>query len=423
MHKSSGRHPSVEALRRLSPLKRLDDSQLEDLAGQLFVYTAGRNQTIIEIGSREEVTLYLLEGRIRLRAADGAEKLVDHQSPAARDPIARLRPSLYRVSSVSPVEYLLVASSLLEESFGYSETSSLLNDYAVADSLDMVQVDDEDSLVAHIYQDLNDDRLLLRSPPTVGPQIGRVISASGDLSARKMTQLVALDPVLTIKLIKAADRSRSAIDPVVRTPGQAVAQLGTRASAEFIASCVLRESFRTDSMLLNRRYRDWWEYSVRVSNIAYRLARQNERFDPEYASLAGLLHGIGEAVLLSYAADDPQLRTDVAALEKILRASTREIGRVLLTAWRLSPELVLAAAEASNWQRDLGSSEPDYTDIVIAAQLHALASVQDSPGLPDFDKVPACRKLGLKRLSTETSRRLLDAGNKAVAAAASVIAA
>jgi HD-like signal output (HDOD) protein len=160
-----------------------------------------------------------------------------------------------------------------------------------------------------------------------------------------------------------------------------------------------------------------------VSNICYRLARQNERFDPEYAGLAGLMHGIGEAVLLSYAADDPRLQTDFTALEKVLRASTREIGRVLLTSWRLSPEMVLAAAEASNWQRDLGSSEPDYTDIVIAAQLHALAGAHDSPSLPEFDKVPACRKLGLKRLSTETSKRLLDAGNKAVAAAASVIAA
>lgn len=410
-------------LRRFSRLERLDDLQLEDLSEQLTVYTAARNQRLIEIGSNEETTLYLLEGKVRLKAADGAEKQIDHRSPAARDPVARLRPSLYDVSSVTPVEFLIVENHLLEELFGYSESSSLLNDYAVADSLDMVQVDDEDSLVAHIYQDLNDDRLLLRSPPTIGPQIGRVISASGDLTEHKMAQLVALDPVLTIKLIKVADRSRSAIDPVVRTPAQAIAQLGTQQTADFIANCVLRESFRAESMLLNRRYRDWWEYSLRVSNISYRLARQNERFDPEYASLAGLLHAIGEAVLLSYAADDPQLRTDVAALEKILRASTREIGRVLLTAWRLSPELVLAAAEASNWQRDLGSHEPDYTDIVIAAQLHALASAHESPGLPDFDKVPACRKLGLKRLSTETSKRLLDAGNKAVAAAESVIAA
>lgn len=410
-------------MRRFSRLGRLGESQLEELAEQLVVYAAPRNRRLIEIGNNDDTTLYLLDGKVRLTAADGAEKLIEHRSPAAHDPISRLRPSVYRVDTVSPVKYLVIENQVLEELFGYSESSSLFNDYAVADSLDMVQVDDEDGLVADIYQDLNADRLLLRSPPTIGPQIGRVISSSGNLTEQKMAQLVGLDPVLTVKLIKAADRSRSAIDSVARTPSQAIAQLGIDRTANFIATCVLRESYRADSMLLNRRYRDWWEYSVRVSNICYRLARQNERFDPEYAGLAGLLHGIGEAVLLSYAADDPRLQTDFGALEKVLRASTREIGRVLLTSWHLSPELVLAAAEASNWQRDLGSSEPDYTDIVIAAQLHALASAHDSPSLPDFDKVPACRKLGLKRLSTETSKRLLDAGNKAVAAAASVIAA
>ena len=111
---------------------------------------------------------------------------------------------------------------------------------------------------------------------------------------------------------------------------EAVIELGAEQTYALAVNCVLRETLRTESAVVEQRMLSWWERSVRVAAICRVLARMSERFDPEFAALVGLLHGIAEPVMLAYADRHPDLG-DPAALENVLRATVPRSGA---SCWR-----------------------------------------------------------------------------------------
>ena len=145
----------------------------------------------------------------------------------------------------------------------------------------------------------------------------------------------------------------------------------------------------------------------------------NERLDPEYAILIGLLHGIAEPVLLGYADRHPDL-SDSTALDNVVYENRAELGRILLSMWGLPREIVDAAARCNQWSYD-GSAVADYTDIVLVAQWHATIGSARGRRIPAIEEIPAFRRLGLQSGAPEIGVRIVEAADDVIEKAESLL--
>lgn len=105
---SSPAAPDVNILRSLTPLNSLRDDQLVLLAGQSRIDHLPSGETLIERGSTDPKEIYLLEGRVEMQAADGRKRILEGGTDKANSPLARLRPCMYAIKTLSAVRYLQV---------------------------------------------------------------------------------------------------------------------------------------------------------------------------------------------------------------------------------------------------------------------------------------------------------------------------
>jgi HD-like signal output (HDOD) protein len=401
-----GQHPSTEVLRRLSTLRELNKQQLELLSSQLVIQTASRGAKLLSRGSNDATTLYLLHGRLRLTAADGATTRLSHEDRSASNPVARLRPSRYDVIAETAVRYVSIDSNLLQGDIDRDAGLNSVENYEVHEENDLDEIGGANKMSMRLWQELNSERLLLPSLPDVAIRVGRAVSDE-DSDSRKVAELVSADPAISAKLLKVANSARYGGAQPVRTVLDAVVRLGLATTHHLVISFALRELFRSGSAVLQKRMAELWSHSRRVAAISQILARKLRKFDPEFALLAGLIHDIGAVVVVSYARDFPELSDDPQSLEAIVGQLRGQVGKMLISRWQLPSELGEVAQDAENWQRDPESPQ-DYTDLIIIAQLHSFVGTPQQAGAPAIDKVPAHRRLGLGDLTPEASLILLE---------------
>lgn len=403
----ANQHPTMAELRRFSNLSELDRKTLNDLANRLLIARAAPGSVLLEHGSREDNTLYLLEGRVRLTAADGKVKEFDHHERTARDPIARLRPSQYQVVAVSPVTYMRVSNHLLESVESQHDSSALLESYEVSEEAEFTDMSAENRLMIKIYQDLNIEKLSLPTLPQIAIRIGHAMQDPA-LDAQTLAKVVSADPAIAAKLLKVANSPRFGGKVPLYTLPNAVARLGLDNTHKLVLAFAAQELFRTGSGALKQRMRDVWRHSRRVAAISHVLASKlGGRFDPHFALLAGLLHDIGIIAILGYARDCPALTQAEHELDNAIHHLRSQLGGAIIRRWQLSEELALVAQEADHWGRDLGQPA-DYVDLVIIAQLHCFVGTPRAHEVPHLNQVPAYHKLELGELTPEFSLHLLE---------------
>jgi HD-like signal output (HDOD) protein len=404
-------HPEPALLRRLTTLRELDLDAIASLSQQIYTHKAKRGDTLLDLGAEDDCTLYLIEGRCKLIAEDGKTKVISHEDPSANAPIARLRPSHYKVVAESPVSYLRIDNQLLDQESSLDASSSLsLVNYQVEDRDDLGHLDAENRLTLQIYEDLNSDRLLLPSLPDVAIRIGEAINDDNS-DARKIAALIETDPAISLKIVKAANSARFGGVSQIGTVAEAVARLGMQNTRFLVVTFALRELFRTDSRQLEKRMMQLWEHSRRIASLAQVLGSKVGGFNSHEAVLAGLVHDIGGIAVIGYARDVPEVAGDPVALESSIRSLRSQLGGMILSRWKLPPELVNVAKEAENWYRD-HEGNADYTDLVIVAQVHDGIAEGIIPAA-----VPAVRRLGIEPPELDQPISLLDQAHEEVAAA------
>jgi HD-like signal output (HDOD) protein len=396
-------HPSVRTLARLSTLQDLGEEQLGQLAEQLVISRAGKGTRLLGHGSTDDSTFYLLEGKLRLKAVDGAEQIMSHEDSSAANPVARLRPSRYEVTAATPIQFLRISNDLLQN---LVETAEAIELYEVSEETAFGDLALENQLTVRLYEDLNADRVLLPSLPDIAIRVGRAVLAE-DSDAGSVARMVETDPAISAKLLKAANSARFAGRASIGKIEDAVVRLGMRTTHHLVVTFALRELFRSPSQRMREYMHDLWEHSCRVAALSHVLAKKVGGFDAEFALLAGLVHDVGSLAVLAYASEVPADELDPADLESTVQNMRARIGGLVLRRWHLPTELATVAEEAENWER-AGDSRPDYADLVIIAQMHSFVGSPRQEQMPPIDRVPAYAKLGLGALSPEASVALLE---------------
>lgn len=392
-----------ELLTRFIPFRECTPEELIVLADHSWVDEVGAGYVLAQAGVADGWDYYLLKGTFKLVAADGKELFIMGGSRTARSPVAHLQPRRYTLSAMTAVSYLRVDSALLKN----------LSFSATEDGMQVEEVDDSDEepdnpLFAEIYEDLLNDCLIIPCMPEVAVKIRRMIEFE-DAAIPRLAQVIQTDPAVSAKLIKSANGSLYHGQPPVETCARAIARLGLNTTKHLVVSFVLRNLFqeKITTELLSHCARGLWSHSVEVAAISMALASVTPNLDAEEALLAGLLHDIGELVILSYADKYPEIANNADALQTIVDQCKGDIGAAILREWQFPEAFFVVATESQNWMRNPGE-KADYCDVVLVAHLHSYFGTAKMAGLPGLAEIPAFGKLADGSLTPEVSMRVLD---------------
>ena len=401
-------HPDIQKLRTFLPFQELRQDQLTLLSRHLQVETAPSGTLLIERGSTENYFFFLSEGRVRLEAEDGKTLEVQSGSDQARRPIAQLVPRKFKVTSITPINFLRIPPDLIPRNHPESKMERLLFGYEVLEGSSWArESDSEHQLTYQLYQDLKNDRLVLPSLPEVAIRVGQAIEDQSS-NAKRIAGIIQNDPAITAKIVKAANSAFYGSSNPVHSCNDAVVRLGMRVTHNLVLAYTMRDLFQPRSRLLQQRMEELWHHSTHVAALCYVLAKQSKLFNPDEAMLIGLLHDIGVAAIINQAANYPALASSPNALDHATTHLRSPIGGAIMVTWHFPEEFVQTALEAEEWLRN-GREEPDYCDLLIVAQLHSFVGSDRALTVPPLNEVPALTRLGLSELTPKQSLKILEA--------------
>lgn len=214
--------------------------------------------------------------------------------------------------------------------------------------------------------------------------------ASDNCSFGEIEKLVASDSILAARMIEAANSAAFAGVSPVTTIRSALVRIGTELGRRILISASLRQMFAS------RRLRALWDHSIEVAAMAASIARDSQRCDPEEAFLAGLMHDIGQLMILRLPADVaaryvrlldagcPHLLAETA----LFGQTHAELASEALAEWKFAAPIITGVTHHHC---------PEETDSAIASVLYlseeCSASAEDLPSA--FRLKYACATAGL----------------------------
>jgi len=382
--------PDLSTLRRIKVISRLSEGHLIAVANQLRVLKAKKKQALIKAGSTEKTSLYIIKGSVSLIARDGKSKTITVGENQELRPIAQLRPCIYDVTALGPVDYMKVD---VQNLIDISELSaSELGDISVHSMF--TDFDEEDSsIVNHLYRNLMDNSIKLPSLPSVAERIQRIYKGKAtDVDA--MVHILISYPDISRKLKNVA---RCASNDKLNATGKirySIQHLGMLPVYCLIMTYAIGKLVKRMPGDHLQRVASFWHHSLNVAAISRILAKKTRAVPPDLAMLAGLIHGIGVLVI-----DDRLLKhnnpmLDHLEIDHAIQVMRPEISSLLLRKWNFADVLIQVVEECGDWTRN-HEGPADLCDLVLVANYCGMLQGDANHSLPQVSAIPAMEKLGI----------------------------
>ena len=256
------------------------------------------------------------------------------------------------------------------------------------------------------YKFMQSDKLALPTIPDVSFKIRRAIN-DAKANNSKIGRVVQIDPSITARLIQISNSPLYRGRRKIESCPEALTRLGLKAAQDIITAFSMKAVFKAKSHIIRKKMNDLWAHSSYVASISAVFAHKTPGFDPDRAMLAGLIHDIGIVPILTYADKHPEILENPKDLAEAVKELRAEIGVQIIRKWDFPDDFKDVIINAENWHRD-GDEAPDYTDIVMIAQLHSFIGKVDIKKMPKMDELPAYKKLVAGQLDADQSINILD---------------
>ncbi|MDX1634753.1 MAG: HDOD domain-containing protein [Marinobacter sp.] len=393
----------LRRLKQFQPLGRLTDDQLILLAHRAERRRFTPGQRVLERGSRDGLEYFLVEGGVELRSADGRVSRIDADSDKALHPIARLQPRMYDAVATARCEFLVVGQETLNQLLRSAPVQQVEMDSMAEED---AGTGEEHALLMEFYAELRSNQVSLPSVPDVAWKVRRAAERE-DTTAEQIAQFITADPAMAAKLVRACNSPLYRGFNDVRNVREAVVRLGTKTTRQLVTVFSMREVFKTRQPALQQQMDTLWRHSREVAALCWVLADTATKLDPEEALLAGLLHDIGAVPVLVQAEHHVSIFADPTKLAQAMAELRGDVGAAILENWAFPAAFVEAARHAEDWHYESREPTPQLVDVVILAQLHAMIGGNQNGELPEFDAVPAYRRLGELELNASRSLQIL----------------
>lgn len=223
----------------------------------------------------------------------------------------------------------------------------------------------EEKLLAIIEDEIANNRIILPSLPEVALRV-RELTAQEDCSHTQLEKEIAKDAAITARLLKVANSSAMHTGKPLTSLKHAITRLGLNLVRSLVTQLSILQTMQ--SCKDKERLRGFVASGLRISALCHSLAAGHRHLDQEQASLAGLLHDIGKLPLRQFIDKRPELSSNQILSQHIEQVLHPAVGGILLRHWQFPEDLIRVAEEHEELERDPAEA-PDYTDLVIAANL------------------------------------------------------
>jgi putative nucleotidyltransferase with HDIG domain len=385
-----------EHLKFFTPFHSLSDAQLDYISVNAKVLKLQSNKTILELNSNSHDKYLLLEGSLKLTSLDKNESIIKANTERAKNPVAQLRPSRFKVTTVSPSKILILKDDFLDTAIEQSEMANSSASYSITETI-LDEEHEEDLILYELILELQQGNFILPSLPDVAIRIRETI-ANEDSGADDIARVIQTDPAIATKIMKVANSALYQRGKRVHDCRTAVARIGTKVIQQLVVAFAAKELFQSSNTMLNKRMKQVWEHSVEIAALSFILAKVTPGFNAEQALLAGLIHDIGVVAIVNKAIEHPSITDSEVHLNNVIHKMHAQVGASILRRWDFSDDIIAAAEETEDWFRT-GSEKADLVDIVNIAHMHSYISSPTQRKLPVIDQMPAFHKMALGQLT------------------------
>ncbi|MCH8531057.1 MAG: HDOD domain-containing protein [Saccharospirillum sp.] len=226
----------------------------------------------------------------------------------------------------------------------------------------MTKMTHEDWL-QRIAEAIDANQLILPSLPEVAIQV-RTLTGKDDCDVSLLERTIAKDAAITARLIKVAGNASRLRGKPLTSLRLAITSLGLNLVRSLVTQLAILQTMNRSGD--PARLKGFVASSLSISALCHTIAEHHPHLDPEQASLAGLLHDIGKLPLRDFCRKQSGISPTLAqSLEQALHP---QVGALMLEHWQMDSSLIDVAREHEDMQRT-GNTKPDYTDLVITANL------------------------------------------------------
>ena len=358
-------------------------------------------QQLMRRGQLDTNDYYLLKGEVTIEDTYCNRKVLMGGTAESLQPLPQLRPCAYDVVAIEACLVLLISQDVVKR----VREEAPERDVAIEDdvSLDITQTRE---FFADFKEELHANRVRL---PSLRDEAGYLHNrvAKGVSDEELIDRIIAMDPAIAAKIMKAANSSLYGAGEPVKSLRQAVERIDADTVRELVACFSVRDVYSAMPDPVRKRMTAALYAAQHVSVLAQLVAEMSEGLDPEQARLAGLMHNIGVLPIFSYAMANPAYSIKPELIDRALGRLTIDVGTMIAEKWHFDPAVKAVVDNYENWSY-AGGDAPDIVDCVVAARyLHTL-SAEGPRGLPRPGDIPALAKFGAAGLDFDVSRAVMD---------------
>lgn len=217
----------------------------------------------------------------------------------------------------------------------------------------------------------------LPSIPSLYTEVTQEATAENG-SLDRVGEIVAKDLGMTSKILQLVNSAHFGLTAEVNSPSQAASILGFDTLRTLILAIKVFSGFREKGA---ESITSLWEHCLGVGDLAARVARHMEldRKSIEQARLAGMLHDIGQLLIISERAEDYRAISSIIskqgvqrvdAEQEVLGCTHADIGAYILTLWGFFAPVVEAVAHHHHPHESGNSELSPLTAVHVANVVH-----------------------------------------------------
>lgn len=400
----------LATLKKLAPLRDMEDAYLEQLAHTTLRYTQG--SVIFRLGQKTNSVFYLLEGSVELQPDSDNSYTLSSESSLANLPLNSGKVCGSTAVAKTNIIILAISGDFICRWMGKSSQQSI--------SVELVDIELPEQIAGNRFftsfsRAYRENRLSLPSLPNVALKLKEAMEK--DLGISEAVKIIGVDASIVVKLIQLANSPLySPISPITNCHA-AVTRLGLDQTRKLVMGISLKQLFHSQNPQLMEKMQALWKNSLYVSSLSFVLAQESGTVNPEDALLAGLVCDIGTIPILHFAEQNPDEYPNLDVLESAIPFLSPPVGSLVLHTLGFTPELTGIPKYAEDWFYESDSDNLDLVDTVILAKLHSYFGTNRAKEIPYMNSIPAYTKLKNSKLTPDFSLDILHRAKHRIHAA------
>lgn len=223
--------------------------------------------------------------------------------------------------------------------------------------------------------ELENGDISLPSLPDVVMKIRKMLQ-SDDCDFVRISRAVSIDAVLVSRLFVFANSAyynRANIE--VDSLEVAIGRLGFEVVRNTAMSLAMKQLYNANKNdKLANQQRKVWARGMKLSSMAFAVAKRDPVLNEETAYLCGLLHDVGRLYILTKAEEFPGMIGDFTSLDTVLDEWNPQVSKSIIESWGFSHEVADSADPESYTVSEI-DVPANMTDVILVAK----AMLDDNP--------------------------------------------